>query len=72
MSESKLERDARRNAGLGDVYVDTAAEPWINFCPGIDFKLLRTSQETGAWTALFKCALDRRSRGTSTSRRAST
>jgi len=56
MIESKLERDARRNAGLGDIYVDTAAEPWINFSPGIDFKLLRTSQETGAWTALFKCA----------------
>jgi hypothetical protein len=56
MIESNLERDARRNAGLGDIYVDTAAEPWINFSPGIDFKLLRTSQETGAWTALFKCA----------------
>jgi hypothetical protein len=56
MTENKSERDARRNAGLGDIYVKTSAEPWINFSPGIDFKLLRTSQETGAWTVLFKCA----------------
>jgi hypothetical protein len=56
MNESKSERDDRRNAGLGDIYVDTSGEPWINFSPGIDFKLLRASQETGAWTALFKCA----------------
>jgi 2,4'-dihydroxyacetophenone dioxygenase len=56
MSESKFERDARRNAGLGDIYIDTSAEPWINFSPGIDFKLLRTSQETGSWSVLFKCA----------------
>jgi hypothetical protein len=56
MTESKSERDARRNAGLGDIYVNTSSEPWINFSPGIDFKLLRTSQETGAWTVLFKCA----------------
>jgi len=56
MTESMSERDARRNAGLGDIYVNSAAEPWINFSPGIDFKLLRTSQETGAWTVLFKCS----------------
>jgi ChrR Cupin-like domain len=56
MTESKSERDGRRNAGLGDIYINTSAEPWINFSPGIDFKLLRTSQETGTWTALFKCA----------------
>ena len=56
MGESKFERDARRNAGLGDIYIDTSAEPWINFSPGIDFKLLRTSQETGSWSVLFKCA----------------
>lgn len=56
MTENKSDRDARRNAGLGDIYVNTSAESWINFSPGIDFKLLRTSQETGAWTVLFKCA----------------
>jgi hypothetical protein len=56
MTESKQERDARRNAGLGDIYIDTSARPWLNFSPGIDFKVLRTSQETGTWTVLFKCA----------------
>lgn len=55
MSESKSDRDARRNAGLGDIFVNTSAEPWIRFSPGIDFKPLRTSQEPGAWTVLFKC-----------------
>jgi len=56
MMETKTERDTRRNAGLGDIFINTSAEPWINFSPGIDFKLLRTSQETGAWSVLFKCA----------------
>src|SRR4051812_43630603 len=50
------ERDALRNAGLGDVFIDTSATPWLSFFPGIDLKLLRASQETGAWTALFRCA----------------
>jgi hypothetical protein len=29
---------------------------WIEFSPGIDYKILRTSPETGAWTVLFRCA----------------
>ncbi len=56
MTETKTERDDRRNAGLGEVYIDTKSRPWLNFSSGIDFKVLRTSQETGAWTVLFKCA----------------
>jgi anti-sigma factor ChrR (cupin superfamily) len=56
MTESKFERDSRRNTGLGDIYIDTKARPWLSFSPGIDFKELRTSQETGAWSVLFKCA----------------
>ena len=39
-----------------DVYVATAKMPWLEFGPGIDFKVLRTSQETGTWTVLFRCA----------------
>jgi anti-sigma factor ChrR (cupin superfamily) len=29
---------------------------WINFGPGIDYKILRTSSESGDWTVLFRCA----------------
>ena len=39
-----------------DTYVNTSAMPWLQFGAGIDFKVLRTSQETGAWTVLFRCA----------------
>jgi anti-sigma factor ChrR (cupin superfamily) len=56
MADNKNERDAARNAGLGEIFVQTGSQPWLNFSPGIDFKVLRTSQETGAWSVLFKCA----------------
>lgn len=36
--------------------IHTRDMAWINFAPGIDFKVLRTSSETGTWTVLFKCA----------------
>ena len=39
-----------------DKYVNTNALPWLEFGAGIDFKVLRTSQETGAWTVVFRCA----------------
>lgn len=39
-----------------DTYIATQDMPWRTFGPGIDFKVLRTSQETGAWTVLFRCA----------------
>lgn len=53
----KSARDAQRNANIKDVYIHTADHPWLPFSPGIDFKVLRTSQETGHWTVLFKCAV---------------
>ena len=53
----KFQRDLENNKKFQDTYIHTSAEPWLPFCPGIDFKLLRTTQETGAWTALFKCAV---------------
>jgi anti-sigma factor ChrR (cupin superfamily) len=28
---------------------------WINILPGIDFRLLFSSGETGRWTVLFRC-----------------
>jgi quercetin dioxygenase-like cupin family protein len=52
----KATRDAQRNAIFKDTYVHVDAMPWIPFSEGIDFKVLRTSAETGAWTVLFKCA----------------
>ncbi|MGR8921819.1 MAG: 2,4'-dihydroxyacetophenone dioxygenase family protein [Gammaproteobacteria bacterium] len=39
-----------------DLYVATSDMPWLEFGPKIDIKVLRTSQETGAWTVLFRCA----------------
>lgn len=39
-----------------DSHVATRQMPWRQFGGGIDFKVLRTSQETGAWTVLFRCA----------------
>ena len=41
---------------IEDSYVATREMPWRQFGGGIDFKVLRTSQETGAWTVLFRCA----------------
>ena len=32
--------------------VRTAEVDWIEFGPGIDYKVLRTSAETGVWTVL--------------------
>jgi hypothetical protein len=58
MSESTAQRDAVRNAQLQDTYIHVDGESWLPFgdTAGIEFKLLRVSQETGTWTALFKCA----------------
>lgn len=39
-----------------DMYLSTQNMDWLEFGGGIDFKVLRTSQETGAWTVLFRCA----------------
>lgn len=52
-----LARDAERNRRFQDTYIHTSSEQWLPFSDGIEFKLLRTTQETGAWTALFKCAV---------------
>lgn len=41
---------------IKDTYLSTKDMPWLEFGAGIDFKILRTSQETGAWTVLFRCA----------------
>jgi hypothetical protein len=53
----KSQRDLEYNKRFQDTYIHTSAEPWLPFCPGIEFKLLRTTQETGAWSTLFKCAV---------------
>ena len=39
-----------------EVKLRTSEMKWIEFSPGIDYKILRTSPETGAWTVLFRCA----------------
>jgi hypothetical protein len=38
-----------------DVYVAAEQLPWVEFSPGIAFRLLRVSAETGDWTVIFRC-----------------
>ena len=38
-----------------DLLCRTADMRWIEFGPGIAYKVLRTSAETGVWTVIFKC-----------------
>jgi anti-sigma factor ChrR (cupin superfamily) len=39
-----------------DILCRSDATPWIVFIPGIDYRVLRTSAETGVWTVIFRCA----------------
>ncbi len=56
MSSDKTQRDLMNNERFKDIYVHASQEPWLPFYPGIDFKLLRASQETGYWTVLLNCS----------------
>jgi hypothetical protein len=56
MTGDKTARDRSNNERFKDIYVHASQEPWIPFFPGIDFKVLRATQETGHWTVLLKCA----------------
>jgi anti-sigma factor ChrR (cupin superfamily) len=38
-----------------EVLQDVAALRWVPIVPGIDFRLLFASGETGRWTVLFRC-----------------
>lgn len=38
-----------------DVLLQTDKLPWVPIGEGIDFRLLRTSKETGTWTVIFRC-----------------
>jgi hypothetical protein len=55
MTDTTLDRYAAQNARRQDIAIRTADLDWKPFCPGITFKLLRVSAETGAWTVLFHC-----------------
>jgi hypothetical protein len=50
----KIERDQQSNAQFQDTYIHASQQPWLPFSDGIDFKLLRASQETGTWTVLIR------------------
>jgi len=39
----------------GDILVKSNAMDWAPYIEGIDIKVLRTCDVTGAWTALFLC-----------------
>lgn len=55
-ASDKTARDRASNVQLRDIYIHTSQQPWLQFSPGIEFKVLRATQETGHWTVLFKCA----------------
>jgi 2,4'-dihydroxyacetophenone dioxygenase len=38
-----------------EILCDGTQLQWMPFIPGIDFKRLFTSSETGRWTVLFRC-----------------
>jgi hypothetical protein len=56
MTSDKTQRDAINNQRFKDTYVHASQEPWLKWYPGIDFKLLRATQETGHWTILVNCS----------------
>ena len=56
MTSDKTQRDALNNERFRDIYIHASQEPWLQFYPGIGFKLLRAIQETGHWTVLLNCA----------------
>ncbi|MFC7051018.1 2,4'-dihydroxyacetophenone dioxygenase family protein [Emcibacter nanhaiensis] len=39
-----------------DILVKTEELPWVEMVDGVDFRLLRTCNITGAWTVYFRCA----------------
>ncbi|MEM6580648.1 MAG: 2,4'-dihydroxyacetophenone dioxygenase family protein [Pseudomonadota bacterium] len=39
----------------GDKLVKAAEMPWKPYIEGIDIKVLRTCETSGAWTCLFRC-----------------
>ena len=55
MTSDKAQRDSLNNQRFQDIYIHASQEPWIQFYPGIGFKLLRSTQETGHWTVLLNC-----------------
>ena len=56
MTSDKTQRDALNNQRFKDTYVHASQEPWLQWYPGVDFKLLRATQETGHWTILVNCS----------------
>jgi hypothetical protein len=53
----KSERDLSSNVRFQDTYIHASQEPWVPFSEGIDFKLLRATQESGAWTILIRARM---------------
>src|SRR3954463_9506326 len=56
MSTDKAQSDLMNNERFKDIYIHASQEPWLPFYPGIGFKLLRATQETGHWTVLLNCS----------------
>jgi hypothetical protein len=45
MTSDKTQRDAINNQRFKDTYVHASQERWLKWYPGIDFKLLRRSED---------------------------
>lgn len=44
------------NTKVEDIHKESTRMAWESMLEGIDYKLLRLSRETGAWTVIFRCA----------------
>ena len=40
---------------VNDILIKTDDLPWVEMVDGVDFRLLRTCDTTGAWTVTFRC-----------------
>jgi anti-sigma factor ChrR (cupin superfamily) len=54
--QAAIAEDTDRADPNAEVLLRVARKPWVEFAPGIEFKTLRTSAETGVWTVVFRCA----------------
>jgi hypothetical protein len=43
MTSDKAQRDSLNNERFQDIYIHASQKPWIQFYPGVGFKLLRAT-----------------------------
>jgi anti-sigma factor ChrR (cupin superfamily) len=54
--EDMMSADQVKDDNPADILDPGTGATWFSFMPGIDYRVLRTSAETGVWTVIFRCA----------------